>query len=264
MARLTGGTSHSNGSASMEVYNGINFNKVLFFTAFLFISILSIYPVVAQQENITENKIPYNVVRVIDGDTIVVNDGTKSLTIRLIGVDTPETVHPRKPVEVYGKEASQFTSNLLKGKTVYLEYEAGTSQQDKYRRTLAYVYRAPDGLFVNLEIIRQGYGHAYTQYPFKYMELFRSSEKEAREEEKGLWKGEGISIGDITPPIEQEIQQPISNKKTRETTVFITRTGKKYHRVGCRYLSKSIIPISLKDAKQRGYTPCSECHPLLK
>ena len=101
--------------------------------------------------------------------------------VRLIGVDTPETVHPQKAVEAFGKEASAFTRNLLLGEEVYLRFDHKTASVvgeltdkiDKYGRMLAYLYRVPDGLFVNLEIVRQGYGHAYTQFPFKHIELFR-------------------------------------------------------------------------------------------
>jgi micrococcal nuclease len=128
------------------------------------------------------------VVRVIDGDTIVVQgDANAQVTVRLIGVDTPETVHPTKPVEEYGKEASRFTGNLLKGEKVYLAYEGQNPALDKYGRTLAYIYRAPDGLFVNAELIRQGYAHAYIAYPFRYLEQFRQLEQFARQAEKGLW-----------------------------------------------------------------------------
>ena len=128
----------------------------------------------------------YEVIRIIDGDTVELMIDGKPTTVRLIGVDTPETVHPQKPVERYGKEASMFTANLLKGEEVYIEQEPGNTV-DKYGRTLLYLYRAPDGLFVNMEIVRQGYGHAYTTYPFQYMELFIYYEARAREAAKGLW-----------------------------------------------------------------------------
>lgn len=131
--------------------------------------------------------IAYPVVRIIDGDTIVVERYGEQVKVRLIGVDTPETVHPSKPVEHYGKEASRFTTNLLKGESVYLLSERSHEKTDRYGRTLAYVYRAPDGLFVNAEIIRQGYGHAYTRFPFKFMKEFRQFEQFARQVEKGLW-----------------------------------------------------------------------------
>jgi len=135
--------------------------------------------------------------RVVDGDTIVVKGIGK---IRLIGVDTPETKHPRKPVEYFGKEASAFTKKMVEGKRVRLEYD--WQKKDKYNRTLAYVYvmtndvqdmpefknRASIKLMVNAELIKQGYGHAYTRYSFKYLEQFRKYEKEARENKRGLWK----------------------------------------------------------------------------
>ena len=118
------------------------------------------------------------------GDTIELKTETGLVKVRLIGVDTPETVHPQKPVEYYGREASQFTKNLLLGESVYLKY--GQDDVDKYGRTLAYLFRVPDGMFVNFEIVRQGYGHAYTQFPFEYLELFRHYEQVARESGKGL------------------------------------------------------------------------------
>ena len=107
------------------------------------------------------------------------------MKVRLIGVDTPETVHPQKPVEFYGRESSLFLKNLLRGESVHVVY--GQERVDGYGRTLAYLYRAPDGLFVNLEIIRQGYGHAYTQFSFRHMELFTGYQRWARETGKGLW-----------------------------------------------------------------------------
>lgn len=119
--------------------------------------------------------------RVVDGDTIVVSGVGK---VRLIGVDTPETKHPAKPVERFGREASRFTAKLVEGKRVRLEYD--WQRVDRYGRTLAYVYLA-DGTFVNAEIVKQGYGYAYTKYPFKYLEEFRALEREAREAERGLW-----------------------------------------------------------------------------
>ena len=123
----------------------------------------------------------YAVSRVVDGDTVVL---ATVGTVRLIGVDTPETVDPRKPVQHFGQEASAFVRSMLEGKSVRLEYDQ--QRLDKYQRTLAYVYLL-DGTFVNLEIVRQGYGHAYLNYPFGRMEAFRAAEREAREARRGLW-----------------------------------------------------------------------------
>ncbi|MBI4848901.1 MAG: thermonuclease family protein [Nitrospirae bacterium] len=126
----------------------------------------------------------YLCTRVIDGDTIVVVMNGKTEKVRLIGVDTPETVHPSKPVEHFGKEASAFTKHLAEGRMLRLEYD--WQIRDKYKRLLAYVY-LEDGTFLNTEIIRQGYGFAYTKFPFKYLDEFREYEKEARENKRGLW-----------------------------------------------------------------------------
>ena len=128
----------------------------------------------------------------MDGDTIKLSSGE---TIRLIGVDTPETKHPTKPVQFFGKEASAFTKREIEGKTVRLEYD--TQRTDKYRRTLAYIYRQPDNFFLNAEIIKQGYGFAYTKYPFKYLDDFRRYEKEARDNSRGLWSANN---GGANPP----------------------------------------------------------------
>jgi len=124
--------------------------------------------------------------RVVDGDTLVLENKER---IRLIGVDTPETKHPRKPVEHYGKEATAFTKQMCAGKKVRLEFDqsnAHIGHKDKYRRTLAYVF-LEDGTFLNAELIKQGYGFAYTRFPFKYLEEFRRYEREAREQNRGLW-----------------------------------------------------------------------------
>jgi len=119
--------------------------------------------------------------RVINGDTIQLSNGER---IRLIGVDTPETKHPKKPVEYFGKEASAFTKKTVEGKVVTLKY--GWQSKDKHGYTLAYVY-LKDGTFINAEIIKQGYGHAYTRFLFKHIEEFKQYEKEARENKRGLW-----------------------------------------------------------------------------
>ena len=125
------------------------------------------------------------VTRVVDGDTIVV-EGVG--TVRLIGVDTPETVDPDSPVEYYGKEASDFTRRVADRQIVTLEFDQ--DRVDRYGRTLAYVY-LPDGTLLNAEIIRLGYGFAYTFFPFRLIEEFRALEREARAAGRGLWAPRG-------------------------------------------------------------------------
>ena len=126
--------------------------------------------------------------RVVDGDTLLLQSGER---VPLIGVDnTPEIKHPKKPVEYFGKEASAFTRRVVEEKRVRLEFDQANVAQghkDRYGRTLAYVF-LEDGTLLNAEIIKQGYGHAYTQFPFSRMEEFRRLEREAREQGRGLWR----------------------------------------------------------------------------
>jgi len=125
------------------------------------------------------------VVRVIDGDTIEVSIDGEIYKVRYIGIDTPETVHPEKPVEWMGPEASAANKELVGGKTVYLEKDV--SETDKYGRLLRYVFLA-DGTFVNAELVRLGYAQVSTYPPdVKYQDLFLEMQREAREAERGLW-----------------------------------------------------------------------------
>ena len=106
------------------------------------------------------------------------------LTTSYIGVDTPETVDPRRPVGYFGKEASDKNKELVEGKMVKLEKDV--SDTDKYGRLLRYVY--VDGLFINVELVRAGYARAATYPPdIKYSALFMQAEHEARENNRGLW-----------------------------------------------------------------------------
>lgn len=162
----------------------------------------------------------YRVSRVVDGDTVVLRGLG---TVRLIGIDTPETVDPRKPVERFGKEASAALRAMIAGRDVVVEYDQ--DRADKYNRTLAYLYLT-DGTFVNLEMVRQGYAHAYVKYPFREMSRFRAAEREARAAERGLWSD---SAGDTT--------LSAAAVQTRPSTarVWVNTSSGVYHCEGTRY-----------------------------
>lgn len=130
----------------------------------------------------------YRVTQFDDGDTIIVDMNGVEEKVRFIGVDTPETKDPRKPVQCFGKAASQFTKNLIGQNPVKLEADPTNTNRDRYNRLLRYVY-LPDGTLVNLEIIKQGYGFAYVSFPVQKLEEFRAAQKEAREANRGLWAG---------------------------------------------------------------------------
>lgn len=135
----------------------------------------------------------YDVVRVVDGDTVKIMRGGKEETLRLIGMNTPETVDPRTTVECFGKEASNKAKELLTGKRVRLEFDAGEGTVDKYRRTLAYLYR-DDGLFFNQWMIEHGYAYEYTyDNAYKYQSEFKTAEAYARDHTLGLWSPDTCS-----------------------------------------------------------------------
>jgi micrococcal nuclease len=130
--------------------------------------------------------------RVVDGDTIVVDvDGGGEERIRLIGVDTPESVKPDSPVECFGAEASTFTASLLpEGTRVRLERDV--EARDDYGRLLAYVYRAEDAMFVNLELVEQGYAQPLTIPPnVAHAEQFVAASRRAEAADRGLWSACG-------------------------------------------------------------------------
>jgi micrococcal nuclease len=133
------------------------------------------------------------VTRIIDGDTLEVSGGE---TVRLIGIDTPETKHPNQPVECFGAQATEHATALMgPGTDIRLVHDV--ERTDRYGRTLAYVYRASDGLFVNLEMVRDGFAVTATYPPnVAHVEEFLAAEREARSNNRGLW---GACGGADTP-----------------------------------------------------------------
>jgi len=127
------------------------------------------------------------VVRVVDGDTVDVRLDGQVVRLRLIGIDTPEIVDPREPVQCFGREASAKAHELLDGQTVTLEADSTQDDVDRYGRRLRYIW-LPDGRLFNQEMIGQGYAFEYTyRVPYKYQAEFKQTEREAREAQRGLW-----------------------------------------------------------------------------
>lgn len=127
-------------------------------------------------------------VRAVDGDTIDVQEHGVSKTIRLIGINTPETVDPRKPVQCYGHEASDHTKQLTAQGIARLEIDPLVGDTDKYGRELRYVWLA-DGKMLNRELVADGYAYEYTyqSQPYSYQAEFKSLAKQAQTRELGLW-----------------------------------------------------------------------------
>jgi len=185
----------------------------------------------------------YSVVSVVDGDTIKISMGGKQETLRLIGIDTPETVDPRKPVQCFGKEASNKAKELLSGKKVRIEKDSTQDERDKYNRLLAYIYRE-DGLFYNKYMVEQGYAHEYTyNTPYKYQAEFKVAEKSARENQRGLWSPNTCNgnTSSSTAPTQTNVTQNTTTGKYYTSSYY---SSKYYFPEACsgwQSLSKSYL-----------------------
>lgn len=127
------------------------------------------------------------VVSVVDGDTVKVDIAGVPETLRIIGINTPETVDPRKPVECFGKEASAMAKTLLSNQTIELEADASQGERDKYGRLLRYVF-LPDGSDFGKTMITEGLAYEYTYAkPYKYQQHYKDAQADAEANGRGLW-----------------------------------------------------------------------------
>ncbi len=176
--------------------------KLLLFTLLLilFLSTFNTKSAFSYTENEMDKKKLFKVVQVVDGDTITVSIRGKNESIRLLGIDTPETVDPRKPVQCFGKAASDKMKAFVLGKFVKLIDDKTQGNRDKYKRLLRYVY-LPDSkaTFINGEMVKQGFAFSYRQYPTKMLEKFNNFEKYAREKNLGLWGSCPVNLTPVTP-----------------------------------------------------------------
>ena len=198
---------------------------------------------VANARSNKDEKDYYLVTKVVDGDTIDVLIGTTTQRIRLIGVNTPEIVDPRKPVECFGREASQKAREFLDNKIVYLEPDDTQDNHDKYGRLLRYVWRA-DGLFYNLEIIKQGYAYEYTYFtPYQYQAEFKQAQAYAREHKLGLW-AEDVCAAANNTKISASASSALPPNADCDIKGNVASSGEKiYHLPTCDYYAKTVINL---------------------
>ncbi|MCS6938757.1 MAG: thermonuclease family protein [Roseiflexus sp.] len=180
------------------------------------------------------------VINVADGDTIEVSLSGVTERVRLIGVDTPETSHPSRPVECFGREAAAFTRAMLDGQTVLLEADPSQDNRDRFNRLLRFVW-LPDGRLANYEIIAQGYGFEYTfRTPYRYQAQFKAAERAARETRAGLWapetcNGERVPAGDASPVIRPSpAPSPVTTSPAPPSTPLLVATPLPPSFDGCR------------------------------
>lgn len=188
----------------------------------------------------------FDVVKVVDGDTIDVSINGTVERIRLIGINTPETVDPRKPVECFGVEASNKAKLLLTGKKVILENDNSQGERDKYDRLLRYVF-LEDGTNFNFLMIKEGYAYEYTyNLPYKYQAEFKKTQKEAEANKVGLWgnvcNGETAQAVTTTPAT---TTQTNGGSDTCTIKGNISSSGEKiFHVIGCGSYNKTVIDES--------------------
>lgn len=226
------------------------------------------------------------VVRVVECDTVIVMLDGKQTRVGLIGVSPPNEPAARDA-------ARDFTSNLLTRESVFLDTEPAWPDKDPSGRMWAYVYRAPDGLLVNVELVRRGYARIAISQPYQLDDAMRFYQQRARIAHKGIWaepppveKAEPSKADAAAPqaanparsPTTQPAKTPLSHETDSRPTagakepskstadpatvmVWITKTGKKYHREGCEHLKKSATQVTLADAKAKGLEPCQTCEP---
>ncbi len=179
--------------------------------------------------------------RVVDGDTIVLADGRK---VRYVGIDTPETVDPDKPVQCYGKDASNKNKELVEGKTITLVGDPTSDNVDKYNRIIRYIYLPNQNQSVNMQLVREGYAFAYTKYPNHLKQLFVEEEKKAQSENKGFW---GVCDVAVPTPV-PTFSGSCANANTKYCSTTITSCDE------AKYLLQ-VCGLSRLDADSDG-VPC--------
>lgn len=238
--------------------------------------------------------LPAAVVAVRADGSLTVRTAAGQENVALLGVAWPGERAGGE--EAAARPGDGFLRNLVAGEQLHLLDHEAKQRTDAQGRRLVYAYRAPDGLFVNLEAIRQGYAQVDAEFAYEHLEAFRRFERRAKEAGKGIWStapapaAPGTPPGAPSPPTspgpgpeptvpksppglpprEPRPGQPtIPDKPTHfppdapgkgEARVFATRSGSKYHRESCRH-AIGATPMSLAEAKARGLTPCGVCKP---
>ena len=178
------------------------------------------------------------VARVIDGDTIEIEGGER---VRYIGIDTPETIDPRKIVQCFGVEASKKNKEFMEGKTVRLEKDI--TDRDKYKRLLRYVWLGDT--LVNLALVQDGFARSYSYPPdIKYQDKFVAAERQARKVKLGLWNACGLEFS-AKSVLQSQTQSSVSAQKSGNDCSIkgnISASGEKiYHISGCGSYLKTRI-----------------------
>jgi endonuclease YncB( thermonuclease family) len=224
------------------------------------------------------------VVRIFDGDTILIRVGTAQHRYQLLGVAAPQFIPTDRTPEPYAREARRFLELLLLDEQVYIQFDP-QAERDVNNQRIAYIFRAPDMLFVNLELVRQGYAKHATRYASLYTDAFAHYGDRAQDLRRGIWDPNAGQLnwapevadpaGTNPKPVqtEQNTNQPTTSAPNNSagaantdastdpsTIVYITKSGKSYHTQDCSHLTASQRTATLGEV-EKTHQPCKTCKP---
>lgn len=225
------------------------------------------------------------VVRILDGDTVLVDQGGKKVRIQLLAANAPEYIPSDRTPEPYSIEARNFLTHLILDEPVLIQYDPLASR-DRFGRRAAYLFRSPDMLCVNLELIRQGYAKYDVEQDTIYADVLSFYNARSKMLARGIWnprrddRDPAIdwqndetewtpAPGDQAKRAQTQSDQSDEQAKTGGQNaadvddgdlVYVTKSGSRYHKKGCSHLSEPNRGISKEEAK-KDYLPCKSCNP---
>lgn len=217
------------------------------------------------------------VVRILDADTVLIRIQGTTKRYQLIGVDAPQYDPADRTPQHFAIESKRFIEQLLLFESVYIQFDP-VSDRDPAKRLSVYIFRAPEMTLVNLELVRQGYAKHDPRFGSLYLDSFEYYHNFAKQLSRGIWDPNAPSHELEPYPVEsnptQETQPtpsttstptpivtPLSTPTTDSSqTVYITKSGKSYHKEGCRYLSESSSSTT-RDKVKSTHKPCKVCKP---
>ncbi|MBL4697229.1 MAG: thermonuclease family protein [Phycisphaerales bacterium] len=220
------------------------------------------------------------VVRIFDGDTLLIQVDGKKRRYQLLGSDAPEYLPKDRTPSPFSIESRRFIKQLLLGETVYIQHDPA-GERDSANKRSAYIFRAPDMLFVNLELIRQGYAKLNTRHSTIYTDVFTHYQTRAQFLNKGIWnpaprampiqfteeppQSPGLdqtpdsSTTDSNPDQSNSSDTP-ANSINQGQQIYITKYGSKYHLKGCPHLTDTTSPTT-RHKINKSHEPCKTCKP---
>ncbi len=200
----------------------------------------------------------YPVVRIERSGGVVVELRGEETRLWLVGVESPSSDGPGS------SDLQRFLEQILGGESVFIEYASSQAKEDRFGRYGAYIYRASEGLPINLEVVRQGVAPLDKKVRLRYRAVYERYAAMAKKAGKGVW-------GRRRPNAPRDAEQDESNDPPRaaksprtsdeKVQLYMTKYGRRYHRASCGALTKTKKKVTLAEAKKVGRTPCQRCKP---